>query len=91
MYFEQNVCPAQTVLFFNVSAELCLERCLGRAAGGSTRSDDKEEILLKRLDAYKQQTYPVIELYRRFGKVKEINGEFDELIVYENTRKAMLP
>ena len=57
MYFEQNVCPAQTALYFNVSAETCLRRCLGRAAEGTVqRSDDKEEILLKRLDAYKTQT-----------------------------------
>lgn len=46
---------------------------------------------MKRLEAYKQQTKPVIELYRRFGKVKEIDGSHDELTVYENTRKAMLP
>lgn len=70
---------------------MCLQRCLGRAAGGSTREDDKEEVLLKRLDAYKQQTQPVIDLYRKFGKVKEIDGSYDELTVYENTRKAMLP
>jgi hypothetical protein len=37
------------------------------------------------------QTTPVIDLYRRFGKVREVSGEFDELTVYENTRKAMLP
>ena len=37
------------------------------------------------------QTTPVIDLYRRFGKVREVSGEFDELTVYEQTRKAMLP
>jgi adenylate kinase family enzyme len=37
------------------------------------------------------QTTPVIDLYRRFGKVREVSGEYDELMVYENTRKAMLP
>ena len=37
------------------------------------------------------QTTPVIDLYRRFGKVREVSGEHDELTVYENTRKAMLP
>ena len=34
---------------------------------------------------------PVVDLYRKFGKVREVNGEFDELTVYEATRKAMLP
>jgi len=29
------------------------------------------------------QTTPVIDLYRRFGKVREVSGEFDELTVYE--------
>lgn len=79
------------MLYFNVSDEICLQRCLGRAAAGSTRDDDKAEILLKRLEAFRQATMPSVELYRKFGKVKEIDGSVDPLTVYENTRKAMLP
>ena len=90
-YFEQHVLPAQTVLYFNVTNEICLERCLGRVAAGSTRDDDKADILLKRLDAFRSQTEPVIDLYRKFGKVREIDGKYDPLNVYENTRKVMLP
>jgi len=90
--FENNVCPAQKVLYFSVSEEVCLQRCLGRAAEtGGGRADDKAEILIKRLENYTRETQPVINLYRQFGKVREVNGEFDELTVYEATRKAMLP
>lgn len=90
--FENNVCPAQRVLYFSVSESICLERCLGRAAAtGGGREDDKAEILLKRLENYSRETRPVIDFYRQFGKVREVNGEFDELKVYAETRKAMLP
>lgn len=91
IYFEQHVLPAQTVLYFNVTDEICLQRCLGRAAAGSTRDDDKADVLLKRLEAFRSSTTPCAELYKKFGKVREIDGQFDPLTVYENTRKAMLP
>ena len=91
MYFEQNVCQAQSVLYFNVSEDTCLQRCMSRGAAGSGRTDDNEEAIKKRLTGYNEQTAPVIEMYRRFGKVKEIDGNCDELQVYEDTRRLMLP
>ena len=40
------------------------------------RDDDKEDVVRQRLEAYKKQTQPVIEYYRRTGKVKivEVDG-----------------
>jgi adenylate kinase family enzyme len=43
------------------------------------------------LTAYKESTIPVIDLYERFGKVKKIDTNRDELEAYNDTRKAMLP
>jgi UMP-CMP kinase family protein len=53
VYFEQNVMECQTVLFYDVSEELMLERCMGRALN-SGRIDDTEEILKKRFATYNQ-------------------------------------
>lgn len=43
------------------------------------------------MKSFAKNTRPVIEMYRKFGKVREIDGSFDELTVYEATRRAMLP
>lgn len=38
------------------------------------RPDDTEEALKVRLDAYENQTKPLIEFYQKEGKLKEVNG-----------------
>lgn len=38
------------------------------------REDDKAETVAKRLDVYDSQTAPLIEYYRKTGKLTEING-----------------
>jgi len=73
-----------------VDEEVCLQRCLKRAELGD-RADDKASILAKRLKNYNEQTKPVIELYQKFQKVREIDGNRDAGAVYQDTRKAMLP
>ena len=57
----------------------------------SGRVDDNEETIVKRFNAFKEQTMPVVDLYERFGKVRKVNANRDELEVYDDTRKAMLP
>jgi len=39
------------------------------------RDDDKEDIILHRLEVYAQQTFPILERYERLGKVREVSGE----------------
>ena len=41
------------------------------------RDDDKEEIILHRLEVYEQQTFPILERYENLGKVREISGELE--------------
>lgn len=38
------------------------------------RADDEPEVIRKRLDNYQQQTAPLIEHYRKLGKLVAING-----------------
>ena len=57
----------------------------------SGREDDNQDTVSKRLTAYKESTIPVLDLYERFGKVKRIDTNCDELEAYQMTRKAMLP
>jgi adenylate kinase len=39
------------------------------------RKDDKEEVISERLKSYERQTLPLVEYYRRQGRVAELNGE----------------
>ena len=41
------------------------------------RDDDREEIILHRLEVYEQQTFPILERYECLGKVREISGELE--------------
>jgi Adenylate kinase len=84
------VCECQNVIFYNVSEETLMERCTARART-SGRSDDNPETLLKRLKAFNEQSKPVIDLYRKFGKVHWIDAYGSVSDVYEQTKLAMLP
>jgi adenylate kinase len=39
------------------------------------RKDDKEEVISERLKSYERQTLPLVEYYRRGGRLHELNGE----------------
>jgi adenylate kinase len=40
-----------------------------------TRRDDREEVITERLKAYETQTLPLVDYYRRRGRLLEINGD----------------
>lgn len=62
------------VLFFECSSDKCVERCLKRGQAGSGRTDDNLESLKKRFDTYMNDTMPIIEYYRKLGKVRQIDA-----------------
>ena len=39
------------------------------------RKDDKEEVISERLKSYERQTVPLVEYYRRQGRLRGVNGE----------------
>jgi adenylate kinase len=39
------------------------------------RKDDKEEVISERLKSYERQTLPLVEYYRRKGRLRQLNGE----------------
>jgi adenylate kinase len=40
-----------------------------------TRRDDREEVIKERLKAYEMQTLPLVDYYRRRGRLLEVNGD----------------
>lgn len=76
------------ILFFECSRDLCTERCLGRGAAGSGRSDDNLESLQKRFNTYLQDTMPIIEHYDQKGLVRKINAEVCPEDVFDCVKKV---
>lgn len=50
------------------------DSCGGRVV---QRSDDTEEAVMRRLELYEEETVPIIDFYRRLGKLEVVDGEGD--------------
>ena len=54
-------------------------------------SQDEQAVLEKKVQNFFDQSYPVIEFYVKFGKVKKIDATLDTREVAELTKAAALP
>ena len=68
-----RVCQAPYHLAFSppTQAGKC-DRCEGELY---QREDDRPEVVKRRIEVYLEETAPLIEYYRRVGKLREVNGE----------------
>jgi adenylate kinase len=71
--------PLDAVIELGVDENALITRMTKRvadtlAAGGTVRADDNPEAFKTRLDAYRVQTAPVSDYYRRRGQLKTIDG-----------------
>ncbi|XP_017888972.1 UMP-CMP kinase isoform X1 [Ceratina calcarata] len=81
-----NKCIQKGVLFCECSKEVCIQRCLKRGAGGSGRSDDNEEVLVKRFETYVTNTMPIIEHFEKLGLVYKVNSMKSPKEVFEEAK-----
>jgi len=86
--FDESVCLASLVLYFDCDEETMLSRLLERGKT-SGREDDNVESIKKRFVVYKEQTKPVIEYYEKLGKVAKIDSTSDIDEVYKKTAQAI--
>lgn len=61
------------VISLAVDSEELVQRLLLRAQT-SGRSDDTEDVIRKRQDVYREETAPLLEVYRERGLLREIDG-----------------
>ncbi|KAK6754862.1 hypothetical protein RB195_013689 [Necator americanus] len=78
--FEKEIYEAKSVIFFEVSDNILIERLLKRAKT-SGRVDDNLETVKKRLNTFKLATAPVVEYYEKKKKLIRIqaNGSIEEV------------
>jgi len=82
--FDEEVCLSSSVIFFQTTEEVMLQRLLKRGET-SGREDDNVESIRKRFYTYKKQTMPVIEYYAEQGKVAEIDSTATVEVVHKAT------
>ena len=62
------------VLKLSVSLKTIKKRILERQVQ-EKRTDDNEEIAIKRYETYEKSTKPILEYYKKQNPIKEVNGE----------------
>ncbi|XP_050576498.1 UMP-CMP kinase isoform X1 [Bombus affinis] len=82
-------CVIKGVLFCECSKEVCTQRCLKRGAAGSGRSDDNEEVLIKRHETYIIHTLPIIEYFEKQNFVYKVNSMQSPDEVFEDAKEVL--
>lgn len=80
--------PVDLVLSVEVEEEELFNRMIGRSQD-SGRSDDQAHIIRHRIEVYKNQTLPLIDYYKKQGKIAVINGMSPVAVVFERITKAI--
>lgn len=77
------------VLFFDCSLDVCAERCLGRGAAGSGRSDDNLDSLKKRFQTYSNDTMPIIKHFEKLDVVRRIDASEPPEKVFHKVQEVL--
>ncbi|KAK0618229.1 uridylate kinase [Bombardia bombarda] len=85
LMFEEAVCPARFVLFYDCP-EAEMERRLLERGKTSGRSDDNAESIRKRFRTFVETSMPVIDHYEAQGRVIKVDATATPAAVYKDTR-----
>ncbi|GAA6034621.1 hypothetical protein JCM8097_005427 [Rhodosporidiobolus ruineniae] len=88
--FDESVCPSSLVLFLVCPEPILLERLLERGKT-SGRDDDNAESIKKRFQTFVNTSMPVVDYYRKQGKVVDIDSSKSIEDVYADIQKGIEP
>lgn len=86
--FEEAVCPAKMVLFYDCPEDVMESRLLERGKT-SGRSDDNAESIRKRFRTFIETSMPVVDYYEKIGKVIKLDATATPDQVFANTQKRL--
>jgi adenylate kinase len=69
--------PLDRVVLLEVPDQALIERLMGRAVKGDAgvqRADDNLDTILRRIEVYRGETFPVAEIYERRGTLARVDG-----------------
>jgi adenylate kinase len=75
-------------VYFSTSEEL--DECTSAGGVLQQREDDNEDVIGNRLQVYRNQTEPLVEFYRKQGKLKTVDADGTIDAVYERFVAALL-
>ena len=81
-----DIVDIKAVLFFDCSHEMMKKRIYGRKDG---RSDDKEEIIVKRINVFEKETKPLISIFDKKGILIRIDCNKIMEDIYEDVKKVL--
>jgi adenylate kinase len=87
-YLNKKGIPISVVFYLDVAEDELFRRILYRAQQ-SHRSDDNEETIRKRIEVYKNQTFPLLDYYKASGKLVRIDGMHSVEGVYEQIKNKI--
>ncbi|KAI8635117.1 uridylate kinase [Xylariaceae sp. FL1651] len=87
--FEEAVCPAKFVLFYDCPEEEMERRLLERGKT-SGRSDDNAESIRKRFRTFVETSMPVVEYYEKQDRVVRIRADVPPDDVYRATQAELV-
>jgi len=86
----RRICPACGAVYHETTHPPRVPgRCDKDGASLVQRSDDAEEVVARRLEAYHRQTEPLIAYYRRKGVLCPVNGDAEPEKVSESLRRVL--
>eukprot|EP00946_MAST-07B_sp_MAST-7B-sp1_P003761 g3761.t1 len=86
--FEHAVAPCEFVLNLSCPDDVCRSRLLAAKSG---RIDDTKTAITKRLNTYKRQTRPVIDVYASSNSVREVDGSGTSEDVFRACNPSFAP
>ncbi|KAK4454636.1 adenylate kinase-domain-containing protein [Podospora aff. communis PSN243] len=86
--FEEVVCPARLVLFYDCP-EAEMERRLMERGKTSGRADDNAESIRKRFRTFIETSMPVVDHYEKEGRVVKIDATPTPDSVFQTTRERL--
>ncbi|KAK3995487.1 adenylate kinase-domain-containing protein [Cladorrhinum sp. PSN332] len=87
--FEEVVCPARLVLFYDCPEDTMEERLLERGKT-SGRADDNAESIRKRFKTFVETSMPVVNHYEKEGRVIKVDSTPSPEQVYKDTRDKLV-
>ncbi|KAG5928107.1 hypothetical protein E4U42_001268 [Claviceps africana] len=87
--FEESVCPAKMVLFFDCPEKVMEARLLERGKT-SGRADDNAESIRKRFRTFVETSMPVVDYYEKQGKVVKVDATPSPDAVFAKTQGHLM-
>ncbi|TDZ17748.1 Uridylate kinase [Colletotrichum orbiculare MAFF 240422] len=86
--FEESVCPAKLVLFYDCPEAVMESRLLERGKT-SGRADDNAESIRKRFRTFVETSMPVVDYFEKEGRVVKLDATPSPTDVYAKTRAEL--